>query len=203
MATRSRRSARPQRARRGRATPLDSLRARRRDAQAQLLAGVQQVWLAGMGAIARAQKEGPSAFTDAVAEGLRMLGDSRSSAQQRVRDAFEAAQETLQTRVDGVRDQAQETWDNLETLFQSRVQRAMHDIGVPTAAEIRELTRRVADLNDSVQKINARERARGNAQGGGTRRGAGGAKTAARRAARKPRAQGGKRARKSAAATTE
>lgn len=202
MATRSRRTARTQRARRGRARPLESLRTRRRDAQAQLLQGVQQVWLAGMGAIARAQKEGPSAFTDAVAEGLRMLGESRSSAQQRVRDAFEAAQETLQTRVDGVRDQAQETWDNLESLFQSRVQRAMHDLGVPTAAEIRELTRRVADLNQSVQKINARERARGPRPAAGTRRGAGGAKTA-RRSARKPRATGGRRPRKAAAPSTE
>jgi poly(hydroxyalkanoate) granule-associated protein len=203
MATRSNRTSRSQRARRGRARPLDSLRARRRDAQAQLLQGVQQVWLAGMGAIAKAQKEGPSAFTDAVAEGLRLLGESRSNAQQMVRDAFETAQETLQTRVDGVRDQAQETWDNLETLFQSRVQRAMHDLGVPTAAEIRELTRRVTDLNDSVQKINARERARGTRPAAGTRRRTSGAKKTPARAARKPRAAVGRRPRKAAPPSTE
>jgi poly(hydroxyalkanoate) granule-associated protein len=200
MATRSSRSARPQRAR---AKPLsDSLRARRRDAQAQLLQGVQQVWLAGMGAVARAQKEGPSAFTDAVAEGMRMLGESRSNARQRVRDAFETAQETLQTRVGGVRDQAQETWDNLETLFQSRVQRAMHDLGVPTAAQIRELTRRVTDLNDSVQKINARERTRGAKTATGRR--AARAKPAAAKAARKgPRRAGGGRPRKARAPRAE
>jgi len=126
--------------------------------QAQLLQGVQQVWLAGMGAIARAQKEGPSAFQDAVFDGLRLLSQSRSAAQRVVRDAFESAQETLQTRVGGARDQAQETLDNLETLFQNRVQRAMHQLGVPTAAEIRVLTKRVAELNESVKRIDARGR---------------------------------------------
>lgn len=131
-----------------------------RSAQAQLLQNVQQVWLAGMGAIARAQKEGPSAFTDAVLEGLRLLNQSRSTAQRMVRDAFESAQETLQTRVGGARGQAQETWDNLESLFQSRVQRAMHQLGVPTAEEIRALTLRVAELNETVQRIEGRERVR-------------------------------------------
>ena len=77
----------------------------------------------------------------------------------RVRDAFENAQETMQSRVGGAREQAQETWVNLEALFQSRVQRAMHQLGVPTAEEIRALTRRVSELNDSVSKIVQQQRA--------------------------------------------
>jgi poly(hydroxyalkanoate) granule-associated protein len=75
----------------------------------------------------------------------------------RVRDAFENAQETMQSRVGGAREQAQETWVNLEALFQSRVQRAMHQLGVPTAEEIRALTRRVSELNDSVSRIVERQ----------------------------------------------
>lgn len=130
------------------------------DAQAQWLQNVQQVWLAGMGALARAQKDGPSAFTDAVVEGLKLLNQSRSTAQRMVRGVFETAQASMQSRVGGARSQAQETWDNLESLFQSRVQRAMHQIGVPTAEEIRVLTRRVAELNENVKQINARERVR-------------------------------------------
>jgi len=129
-------------------------------AQEQLLQGVQQVWLAGMGAMARAQKEGPGAFQDAVVEGLKLLSQRRSTAQRRVRDVFETAQETLQTRVGGAREQAQETWDNLEALFQSRVQRALHQLGVPTGEEVRILTRRVGELNESVRAINAGGRAR-------------------------------------------
>ena len=130
------------------------------DAQAEWLQGVQQVWLAGMGALARAQKDGPAVFTDAVVEGLKLLNQSRSTAQRMMRGVFETAQASMQSRMGGARGQAQETWDNLESLFQSRVQRAMHQIGVPTAEEIRVLTRRVAELNENVKQINARERVR-------------------------------------------
>jgi poly(hydroxyalkanoate) granule-associated protein len=130
-----------------------------RAAQEQLLQAVQQVWLAGMGAIARAQKEGPTAFQDAVAEGIKLFSHSGTTAQRRVRDVLGTAQETLQSRVGGAREQAQETLDNLEALFQSRVQRTMHQLGVPTAAEIRELSRRVSELNETVMASSRPRRA--------------------------------------------
>ncbi len=154
-------------ARRKAQRPTSTLRKARSQAtkaQALLIENVQQVWLAGMGAIARAQKDGPGAFQDAVAEGLKLLNRSRSQAEKIIRDAFETAQSEMQTRVETARDQASETWDNLEALFQSRVQRAMHQVGMPTAEEIRALTRRVAELNENVKRLEARA---------GTRRGAG------------------------------
>ena len=100
----------------------------------------------------------PAALQDAVVDGLKRLGQSRTTAQRRVRDVFETAQQTLQSRVGGAREQAQETWDNLEALFQSRVQRAMQQLGVPTAEEIRALTRRVSELNETVSRIDQRQR---------------------------------------------
>lgn len=122
-------------------------------ARAALVENVQQVWLAGMGAIARAQKEGPAAFQDAVADGLKLLNRSRAQTEKVIRDAFEAAQSTMQLRVEGVREQAGETWDNLEALFQSRVQKALRQIGMPNGDEIRLLIKRVAELNDAVLKL--------------------------------------------------
>jgi hypothetical protein len=35
----------------------------------------------------------------------------------------------------------------------------MHQLGVPTAEEIRALTRRVSELNETVSRINQRQRA--------------------------------------------
>ena len=125
-------------------------------AEASVVENVQQVWLAGMGAIARAQKEGPAAFQEAVAEGIKLLNRSRSNAEQLIRDVFEAAQESVQSRIGSARDQASETWDNIEALFQSRVQKAMQQLGVPSADEIRLLTRRVAELNENVKALSAK-----------------------------------------------
>jgi len=114
-------------------------------AQAKAIENAQHVWLAGMGAVAKAQKEGPAAFQEAVAEGLQLLTRSRTTAEKMIRDVFESAQGS-----------ATETWDNLEALFQSRVQKALQQIGVPTASEIRLLTKRVAELNDNVKALSAR-----------------------------------------------
>ena len=142
-------------------------RARAAKSPVHLIENVQQIWLAGMGAIAKAQKEGPGAFQDAVAEGFKLLTRSRSNAEQVIRDAFESAQETVQSRVGSARDQATETWDNLEALFQHRVQKALQQLGVPSGDEIRLLTKRVAELNENVKALSVRptrgRRARGKA----------------------------------------
>ena len=132
-------------------------RARVAGAPAALMENVQQIWLAGMGAIAKAQKEGPAAFQDAVADGLKLLSRSRSNAEQVIRDAFESAQESVQSRVGSAREQATETWDNLETLFQNRVHKAMQQLGVPSGEEIRLLTKRVEELTASVQAMSSRK----------------------------------------------
>jgi len=118
-------------------------RARTADAPANVIENVQQ--------------EGPAAFQDAVAEGFKLLTRSRSTAEQMIRDTFEAAQDTVQTRFGSARDQASETWDNLEVLFQTRVHKAMQQLGVPSADEIRLLTRRVADLSEAVKELSGRQ----------------------------------------------
>ena len=148
---------------------------------AGLIENVQQIWLAGMGAIARAQQEGPGAFQDAVTEGLKLLARSRSQTEQVIRDAFESAQGSVQSRLGSAREQAGEAWDNLESLFQSRVQKAMQQLGVPSPEEIRLLTQRVAELNESVQALQA-------SRGAGARPRSRGRKPAPGRARRKTRA---------------
>ena len=131
-------------------------RTRAGKAQANVIENAQHVWLAGMGAVAKAQKEGPAAFQEAVAEGLQLLTRSRTTAEKVIRDVFTSAQGSVQSRFGTAREQATETWDNLEALFQSRVQKALQQIGVPTASEIRLLTKRVAELNDNVKALSAR-----------------------------------------------
>jgi len=135
-------------------------RTRAGKAQANVIENAQHVWLAGMGAVAKAQKDGPAAFQEAVAEGLQILTRSRTTAEKMIRDVFESAQGSVQTRFGSAREQATESWDNLEELFRSRVQKALQQIGVPNASEIRLLTKRVAELNENVKAL-ASKQARG------------------------------------------
>ena len=120
---------------------------------AAVIEGVQQIWLAGIGAIAKVPSEGPAAFQDAVTEGIKLLNKSRTSAEVLIRDTLNSAQDTMQSRLDDVQGQASETWDNLETLFQTRVKKALEQLGIPDKHEIHDLMDRVAELNDSVREL--------------------------------------------------
>lgn len=117
------------------------------------LYSAQQIWSAGLGAMSRAQEGGTKLFEDLVHEGARLQGGALTTAQKVVMSAFEGAQKRVNRRVDDVKGQATETWDNLEKIFQTRVQRALHQLGMPTAEEIGDLTRKVNHLTQSVEKL--------------------------------------------------
>ncbi len=118
-----------------------------------LLYSAHQIWQAGLGALSRAQAGAPKIFDDLMKEGSKLQGGALEAAQKVVMQAFQGAQKSVNQRVDTVKGQAGETWDNLEKIFQTRVQRAMHQLGMPTAEEITALTRKVAELSASVERL--------------------------------------------------
>ncbi|MGQ0384191.1 MAG: phasin family protein [Gammaproteobacteria bacterium] len=123
-----------------------------------LLYSAHQIWQAGLGALSRAQSGAPKVFEDLMREGSKLQGGALDAAKSVVMQAFQGAQKTVNKRVDDVKVQAGETWDNLEKIFQSRVQRAMHQLGMPTAEEITALARKVEELSASVDELAAARR---------------------------------------------
>jgi len=118
-----------------------------------LLLSANQIWMAGLGALARTQEGGTKVFDELVREGSKLQGSALDAAQKVVRQALQGAQQSVNRKVDDVRGQATETWDSLEKIFQTRVQRALHQLGMPTAEEITALTHKVNDLTHSVDRL--------------------------------------------------
>lgn len=118
-----------------------------------LLLSANQIWMAGLGALARTQEGGTKVFDELVREGSKLQGSALDAAQKVVRQALQGAQQSVNRKVDDVRGQATETWDSLEKIFQTRVQRALHQLGMPTAEEITALTRKVDELTHSVDRL--------------------------------------------------
>ncbi len=98
----------------------------------------QQIWLAGLGAFAKAQEEGNKVFDALVKEGETIQKKSRKVADEKV--ALVAGK-------------AAGTWDRLEQVFEDRVARALSSLGVPTKKDIDKLSKRVAELTAVVQKL--------------------------------------------------
>ena len=117
-----------------------------------ILYTAHQIWQAGLGALAKAQAGAPKVFDDLMREGGKIQGGALDAAQKAVMHAFRGARQTVDRRVDTVKEHAGETWDNLEKIFQARVQRALHQLGVPSAAEFAALKRRVDELGAGVSR---------------------------------------------------
>jgi poly(hydroxyalkanoate) granule-associated protein len=106
----------------------------------------QQIWLAGLGAFAKAQGEGTKMFEGLVKDGSGIQKMTRKLAEDKVGDVTGKV-----TKVAGeITKQATEGWDKLEQVFEDRVARAQKRMGVPTAGELKALTERVAALESKM-----------------------------------------------------
>ena len=106
----------------------------------------QHIWLAGLGAMAKAQEQGSKAIEALVNDGLAFQRKSQAEAQQRLHEATER----LSHMATGFGQQATGRVDKLEHLFEDRVAKALHRLGMPTLLDIQMLTDRVAQLESQL-----------------------------------------------------
>ncbi|MDK9702339.1 MAG: phasin family protein [Sulfuritalea sp.] len=99
----------------------------------------QQIWLAGLGAFAKAQEEGNKVFDALIREGEAIQRKTRKVTEDKVTE--------MAAKATG-------TWDKLEQVFENRVARALNSLGVPTKDDVAQLAKRVAELKAEVEKLN-------------------------------------------------
>lgn len=114
-----------------------------------IMESAQQIWLAGLGAFAKAQEQGGAMFETLLKEGSSLEQKTRKLASGKVEDMRDA----VESGVTQVRERSQETWDRLEQVFENRVSRALAKLGVPGRKELDELLKRVDELNRDVRKL--------------------------------------------------
>jgi poly(hydroxyalkanoate) granule-associated protein len=100
----------------------------------------QQIWLAGLGAFAKAQAEGNKVFDALIREG--------ESLQLKTRKVTEGKVAEIASKATG-------SWDRLEQVFEDRVERALGRLGVPTKKDVDALSKRVKELTAQVEKLSS------------------------------------------------
>ncbi|MFI4996713.1 MAG: phasin family protein [Hyphomicrobiales bacterium] len=114
------------------------------EADGQFVASVRdsanQIWLAGLGAFAKAQEEGAKFFDTLVQEGEKVQKRATKAAGDKITE---------------VKEQATGTWGKLERVFEDRVGRALHGLNVPTKKDVDVLARRVSELTAVTKKLTA------------------------------------------------
>lgn len=144
MATSTRKSARPRPAP---AEPADA-------APDTLHTAPDNIWLAGLGALAsaqaNAQAEGTKAFEALVQQGLQMQARTQALAKEQWNEAAQRMGAfTAETAG------AAGSWDRLGGIFEGRVARALASMGMPAASELAELRQRVQALEQALAALQA------------------------------------------------
>ena len=109
----------------------------------------QQIWLAGLGAFAKAQEEGGKVFDALVKEGTNLQRKTQAAAGERLVDVSGK----MSAMAEGVSSKAGAQWDKLESLFEDRVSKALNKLGVPSAKDVDALVQRIDALSAQVSAL--------------------------------------------------
>ncbi len=112
------------------------------------LTSAHPIWLAGRGAMAKAQEQGSKAIEALVNDGLAFQRKSQAEAQQRLHEATER----LTHLASDFGQQTSVRVDRLEHLFEDRVAKALQRLGIPTLQDLQALTERVTQLEAQLAK---------------------------------------------------
>ncbi|MFO1271236.1 MAG: phasin family protein [Rubrivivax sp.] len=109
----------------------------------------QQIWLAGMGAFAKAQEEGGKVFEALVKEGMSLQKKTQGMAEEKISEVTGK----MTAMAGSVTAKAGQNWDKLEAIFEQRTAKALGKLGVPTAKDVQALTQRVDELAAAVARL--------------------------------------------------
>jgi len=107
----------------------------------------QQIWLAGMGAFAKAQAEGKQVFDALVKEGASLQKKTQTVAEEK----FGEVTGRMTSMADDVTAKAGKQWDKLESIFEERTAKALKKLGVPSSKDVQSLVDRINALQAQVQ----------------------------------------------------
>ncbi|MCE4556324.1 phasin family protein [Pelomonas cellulosilytica] len=111
----------------------------------------QHIWAAGLASFSKAQGEGSKVFEALVSEGMKLQKKTQSAAEEKL--------SAVASKVSGVAGdvgaKAGQQWDKLEAIFEGRVAKALKSLGVPTAAELEALAKRLDALDGGKKPATA------------------------------------------------
>ncbi|HYN19816.1 MAG TPA: phasin family protein [Thermoanaerobaculia bacterium] len=109
--------------------------------QDELKESAHRIWLAGLGALSAAGEEGGKMFDRLVDRGREYENKGRDEAKK---------------QYEGAKSSAEDLWNTWSEKLDESVTKALHRMGVPSRDEIRNLTKRVEELNAKVEMLKPR-----------------------------------------------
>lgn len=109
----------------------------------------QQIWLAGLGAFAKAHEEGGRVFESLVKDGINIQRQTQAAAEEHLAEATSK----MNDMASGIAQQASSQWNKLESIFEDRVAKALNHLGMPSAQDVAALVARVEALERQLAEV--------------------------------------------------
>ena len=110
-----------------------------------------QIWLAGLGAFAKAEEEGSKFFDTLVDAGREVESKARDRTEPKL-------VEDVKTRVRG---RTGETLEKMEKAFDDRLTGALSRLGIPNKREVEALNSRIEELTRTIERLTAEDGRKG------------------------------------------
>lgn len=105
----------------------------------------KKIWLAGLGALARAEEEGESWLNDLMKEGEEFEQAKKEEIQQAVLEMGSKLKETKQ--------HTKQRFENIEKTFETKISEALGHIGLASKDEVTVLKSRLQELEEKLTEI--------------------------------------------------
>ena len=120
----------------------------------------QQIWLAGLGAVTQAQKQGSRALQKMLQDGLDLQRQAQQGAEHKITEATAkmgalARQLARGQVLPGAASVQHTPWGGLHGLFEQRVSAALQQLGWPTLAQFQQLEQRITALEHALARPDA------------------------------------------------
>ena len=109
----------------------------------------REIWLAGLGALQRLEKEGDKIFETLVERG-KNYEDTR---REQIEDATENLREQQEAFTEDVTQRLDNATKSVEKAVSDTLSGTLGQIGVPTRNEVRDLSRRVGELSEKLEAL--------------------------------------------------
>lgn len=116
----------------------------------------RQIWLAGLGAYAKAGKEGVGYIKGLVSagEGVEQKGKKLVTVQvEAANSQLDSVKQTVSNNVTSVKSKVEVQIDKLEKLFDRRVASALNRFGIPSRQDVDALSAKLDVLNALVARV--------------------------------------------------
>lgn len=122
-----------------------------REATSQVSDAARKIWLAGLGAFAKANAEGGELFSKLMKQGSDFEAKTRQTAGERIG----TTRATLEDTVERAARQGKESWTKVEKAVTEQVKRSLDKLGVAGQKDLEAMNQRIDQIAEGVRKAAA------------------------------------------------